>query len=49
MAEHMRVDFHLEASGMAGSLHHRLKATRGEGRAALATNGEPPASRWAFR
>jgi hypothetical protein len=40
MAQHMRMDFHLKSSGLPCALHHRLKATRGERRAALADKHE---------
>ena len=40
MAKHVRMDFHLKSGGLPSALHHRLKATRGEGRAALADKHE---------
>ena len=35
VAQHVRVDLHIEPSGLAGALDHRLKATLGEWRAAF--------------
>ena len=35
MAQHVRVDLHIEPSSLASALDHRLKATLGEWRAAF--------------
>ena len=40
MAQHVRVYLHGETGSLACALHHRLKATRGERRAALADKHE---------
>ena len=35
VAQHVRVDLHIQSSSLAGALDHRLKATLGEWRAAF--------------
>ena len=40
MPEHVRVDLHIEACSLVGSLDHRLKAALGEGRAAFRSEHE---------
>jgi hypothetical protein len=40
VAEHVRVDLHIEASSLASALDHRLKAALGEGRAAFRSEHE---------
>ena len=35
VAQHVRVDFYIELSGLASALNHRLEATLGEWRAAF--------------
>jgi hypothetical protein len=40
MAQHVRVDFHIEPGRLAGALQHRLKAAFRERRPALADKDE---------